>query len=354
MTLSFLSYLFGCLTVHGAAWFVMVSEHMTDPIEEEGFFTLSMLCLAVTLLLCFPFGMLCDLLRTNGRAFAAFGCLVTAVAALLAKSQPEFAVILLGVGVSAFTVGGLCDAVTQGGGLTRIGIFLSMIFPGVALGKKCGGFRKFPAFYFVVLLLFFAVMLLNFCRNPREKYTLPASKKLFSLSCPLLPHKWPGLLCSGLCAVLILFVGLNVRNPGSDFRFAWLVPAAAVFAGLFVGGVLADVFGAVLVGPAGLCLSAVLCVIGKERFLFYAAALFCLGIALPAAVGEFMKAFSGKEGRGIAVLSLCAEAAYCLSLLLQKKGTALPAAVLPALCACGAVLLVLTAGRHLYLTKEAG
>ena len=106
----------------------------------------------------FIFGAISDKLRSNGRLFAVIGIVATAIGLFIGSENVDLTVCLVGLGNACFHVGGGTDSICEGRGMTRAGIFVSTGALGVAFGCKFGEKLLFPKAFYIIALVFMAVI----------------------------------------------------------------------------------------------------------------------------------------------------------------------------------------------------
>ncbi len=304
MKSSFIPYFAGNALAGFSCGFILC-RFVTDP-ESDEYRQYILLAAVLALGLAALFGFLSDLARDNGRFFGGAGLALCAVALIVAENRPVFALVLAGIGCALFLAGGGTDASTQSSGLTRTGIFLSSAFPGAALGAKLGGDGLIPVQYPVALLIFAALAVVLLCRGKREKDRPSPVRK---------ENAFQLLFISGMLFVAIFlgaFVCFAAPRAEYDGRFAFILPAAAAFAGMFAGGVVCDTAGGRIVPSVSALLSAPLFFLGGSKYIFFVAAVFFAAAAAPAAFGGTVSGLSGYEGTGFGISLLAIAAAFAV------------------------------------------
>ena len=292
----------------------------------------------------FLFGLAADRFALNGRFFAAGGCAAVAAALAVGGHSPVAAVLLAGLGSAAFHVGGGIDAVTREAGFTRAGIFVSTGVPGIALGAHFGEEQKIPVFFLIGLLIFTALAAVSLCTGTRrETQNLSYREDDDDASAPVFSSV--GMAVTLLLGAILIraWAGFLAPNAGSESRFAFAIPAAAAFAGMFLGGVLADLFGARKVGTLAVLISIPLFFAGAEHFLVFAAAIFFFNAAMPVTLVELVRRLKGREGLAFGLTELAALCGYLGSTLLPLSDRPAKFAV---------VFLALIAAADIYLTAS--
>ena len=172
-------------------------------------------------------------------------------------------VILCGTGNALFHVGGGINSLSFSNGKTaRYGFFASFGALGVAAGTYMGLFH-FHKNYSVILLLFLSSLsLILFCRKEQtpETIPLPASFSPYQVKNPMI------LVLSSLLVVLLTsYTGiLLVVNYHNTVPLVFCYVGIAIFSGRYLGGVLADHFGARTTGFITLLLAAALLIFGQQ------------------------------------------------------------------------------------------
>ena len=303
------------------------------------------LCTLGTVLLTGP---VCDLLKLKCRLPASAGCLMLA-ASLLSQHNGHTVlfVILCSAGAGLVFTGGAVDSVTGAPGSSRTGIFMSAAFPGIAAGLKLAPTElplQYPAF-----LLIFAACCVTVLSPASRSYSVDFS----AVREPIVRGRTARILILTLAAFLFSWgvTGAVHAAPESDGKFAWLIPAAAVFAASLAGGLLSDVSGRRICATVSMLLCIPLFALSGGRFLLYAAALFFAGASVPPAVSAMALLWHKREGHALAVLSLASAAGTSLSVFLPlSAGAAGPAAAV--CCAAVSVCLCLSLGGRITAQDE--
>lgn len=292
----------------------------------------------------FALGAVSDKMKSNGALFAAAGCVLTAVGMLVGGAAPYVTVVLMGLGNSAFHVGGGTDALTRDKGMTRAGIFVSTGALGIALGCHFGEEDIIPAFMTVALLLTVAASICVYCtgERPESEEYVPADTGKF-IEKKYIPAALYGVIVLFVAVFIRSYVGFVATHPASESKFAFLLPAAAAFAGKFLGGILADLIGARRTATAALVLSAPLFFLGGSRFLFFLAATFLFNIAMPVTLCEISRRLPSHEGFSFGLTALALVAGYVLALAVPLSDTVSPAA---------SALLAVVAAVGIFLTTD--
>ncbi len=242
-------------------------------------------------------GAYCD--KNRNIPMGALGAFTVLFALLIAKFSPWAALVITALGNAAFHVGGGIDSlVNSGGKLSRGGIFVSTGALGVALGTFAG---KAEAF---VLLPVFLITVSGVA-------SLSAHKK-----CPVSGNcEITGTLNKnlGIWAVLgLCLLSVFVRSFGgnalpADWKtteFAVFMAAFAAFLGKFLGGILADRFGAKTVGIISLLLSLPFIVFGKEVMLLSVIGIILFNIQMPITLGICAESLPENPGLAFGLTTL--------------------------------------------------
>ena len=338
-----IGYAFGHFAVDFSCGFILFSLSAGEKLE---LISASVLFLVYNLLAFgtqFLFGILSDRTAGNGKFLAAAGAAVCAAGLVVGARSPIACVLLMGFGNAAFHVGGGIDAVTRDAGYTRAGMFVSTGALGIALGAHFGEKGKLPVFLFIIALLAAALWILAACDGKkREELNLTYTDEDDKTS--------PAIATLGMSAVLILgavlirsWAGFLAPNAGSESRFAFLIPPMAAFAGKFLGGALADIFGARKTGTLAVLLAIPLYFVGANHFIVFAAAVFCYNIAMPITLVELVRRLKGHEGFAFGLTTLALLLGYLGSVLLPLPVRAAKFAV---------VFLSFIAAADIYLTSS--
>ncbi len=300
------------------------------------YIALIVLCALGTVLLAGP---LCDLLKLKCRVPAVAGA-VLCVACLLAEHSERTVLFaaLCAIGSGLIYTGAGIDSVTAAPGAARAGMVLASYVPGIALGLKLAP-TELPLQYPAMLLIFSGCCVAVLCPAPRSVCSdLPRGKGRIA----------PGRAVPALLVLLAVFLrtwalgGAVANAPVSDGKFAWLIPAAAVLAGCIAGGLASDVAGGRLCGGISLLLCAPLFVIGSDRFIFYAAALFFAAASVPVTYCSMARLWPGREGLSAAIMCVPAAAGIALSVFLPAPAGAVRW-IAAACCAAASVCVYLSA-----------
>ena len=260
------------------------------------------------------FGFISDKLRDNGRFSASAGLLLCALGLVFGASDASAAAVLCGTGFAAVLAGAGTDALTQSKGFERTGFFLAAPVIGFALGKKIGTGGLIPVQYPVALIVFAALAVFFLCRGKRETPAPESGEKRFA---------GPRIFLAAitfLSVFIISFVGFAAPAAEYEGRFAWLIPAAAAFAGCAAGGVAADIFGSKYSAPLALLVSAPLFYLGCSKFILYAGALFFLSAAAAAVVRESASIVPGFEGTSFGICTAALLCGFLVSRVLTVPG----------------------------------
>ncbi len=312
MTSSFLSYLLGYFSVNCTSAAVLWAVCAEGRIDET---TTALFFLVYALISCagqLPLGMLSDKIKSNGRIFAAAGCILCAAGPILADNYmiwPSAGV--LAVGTALFVTGAGTDSLTQNPGYTRNGILFASGAVGTAFGIKISDVSFFPSLYLILALIFSAALIYFFCRHSRES---------FELFLPAEPGKEvrPSLISQNVILIFLTFVtvlarswaGMAVTAAESDSKFIWLLPCAALAAGILAGGIAADLFTPDLSNSFFFFAASLAVTKAGASTLFYLVFLFLCGLTLPATLGNIAMQLRGKEGFAMGLFSaacLCGE-----------------------------------------------
>lgn len=290
----------------------------------------------------FIFGLAGDLARFNGRLFASAGCIICGAGMIVGGWAPVLCTALIGAGNALFHAGGGTDALTRVDGASRAGIFVSSGALGLAAGTHFAASGYPPIQITVPLLMFAAAAIITLCNGKRGIITPPGFRKNEK---PIIPGKAVPLFVILIAVFIRSWAGFAAPSPEMTGKFAWLLPAAAAFAGKFLGGVLADGIGSRLVGTVSAVLSAPLFLLGGSKTIFFLAAIFFLNMAMPVTLAEAAERLKGFEGFafGLTALALlCGFIANYLAPLPEEKAKYL----VPAACVIAAAAIFLTSGNR--------
>ena len=281
-------------------------------------------------------GILCDRFREGLRGrerFVSASALWFAAAALLfcGRESPVLQILSAvagGLGAGVFFTSGICESVTSTEGCTRAGIFLAPGAAGFLLGRLLAGSKLIHKNYIVILLIVASISIMYFCTRPRGACCLEAAektkesffKKLLSPH-PLLPGSvLPAalLLAAVIFCLTVISASLSVL-PEPDGKLKAILPAAALFCGLFAGGILSDCIGARYVSAASLILAVPLSFAGCGKLLFTALLLFLAGIALPVFLCELARRVSPGEALSSALFAVAAFIGAVIGRLLSGR-----------------------------------
>ena len=220
-----------------------------------------------------PLGYAVDKIRVRPFVLTVTGSLLVAVGVLL-QVAPWAAVVVCASGNALFHLGGGIDSLANARGrYTRPGVFISFGALGVVAGTWTGSQQWLPAWTVVVIVLC-CVGLQLLVRESVPHQT----SAVFRLA--------PAPVTRGDIAILLLMLvivvralgGLLVDTPWKTGVTLTTVAAACVFAGKFVGGMLADRFGARNIVVVSLAVSAPLLTIWSGNVVAACMGLFCFNI----------------------------------------------------------------------------
>ena len=206
-----------------------------------------------------PVGAVGDLKGLH-RGLAALGCVLVAVGAWM--GNPVASAVVLGIGNACFHVGGGRESLKRGGGKAAMaGRFVAPGAVGIFLGPRLSGLALLVKWILPLCLLALAVLLFRTREAGRgaEEHMLPV---------PGLSRGRLVLIagCMFLTVLLRSYMGTVLSYPFLAEKGWAFVYTLCIFGGKYLGGILADRFGAV-----GFCLTAQLT----------AAVLFMLSPAVP-------------------------------------------------------------------------
>ena len=135
---SLLTYTAAHLLVDFACGYILYAMYTEGEIAAASVTSLFLLYNLLAFATQYVFGAAADKLKSNGRAFAVIGISATAIGLLAGSSNPTLTVCFIGLGNSCFHAGGGIDALCEGRGMTRAGIFVSAGALGIVLGCKFG------------------------------------------------------------------------------------------------------------------------------------------------------------------------------------------------------------------------
>ena len=181
----------------------------------------------------FPIGILADRFELR-RYLAAAGCLAVALGSLL--PQPLILCIVIGLGNACFHVGAGREALLRGGSrAARVGRFVAPGAIGIFLGPPAANIFWLTRIAAPLSLAVCAVLL-----TVRERETPPATQPL-----ALKPAKRAALIvCMFLTVLLRSYMGTVTRYAELSLPVFAAAMTTCVFLGKFLGGTLADRFGA--------------------------------------------------------------------------------------------------------------
>ena len=238
---------------------------------------------AVAFVLQAPLGYVVDVIsssktsktRVSPAHFAALGCLLV-ILGVMCPVLPWLRVAFCSLGNAFFHIGGGIDSlVFANGRYGRSGVFISFGALGVALGTLVGREEQLSPWIVVLLLVICLVFILRFCLQTKSPY-----QTTFNNSSARIKTSWIVIL---LCAfIIIIRAAVGADKPDyieylSDFFI--MLSALTVFAGKFVGGLLADRFGARIVAASSLLLSAPLLAFANSQIEVYCIGLFFFNIS---------------------------------------------------------------------------
>ena len=264
------------LVVDCACFFVLMGAFFTDVSDLQLIALGFLLYNAIAFALQLPLGYLVDALH-NSKApvshghFAALGCLLVLVG-VICPIVPWARMAFCALGNALFHIGGGIDSlVFAEGRYARSGIFISFGAIGVALGTFIGQAGILPPWFVSLLLVFCALLILRFCLQPKHPYSTAFSEP----SATIKASEVVILLCF-ITIIVRAAIGAYTPIPWKQAAaFFFILPALAVFAGKFAGGILADRFGAKAVATASLLVSAPLLAFGNSQIVVC-----CIGLFL--------------------------------------------------------------------------
>lgn len=283
------------------------------------------------------FGALADKVDSNGSLFAFVGIISTAVGVLIGGAAPAVSVCFVGLGNACFHVGGGIDALTEDRGFTRAGIFVSSGSLGIALGCKAGEKLVLSPAVYVLALAIAALAVSILCRGERKILTEeePQSQTVISAAMPAISIL--------LFAVVIRsYAGFAATKPTDVFPLFAIAVAAAAFAGKFLGGVFADIFGARRVGTLSLLICVPLYYFGAESMIFFLIATFFFNVAMPITLVGAARKLRSHEGFVFGLTTVALFIGYFVNTLFPI-GKALSVILIPLLSLTAAICVFLTA-----------
>jgi hypothetical protein len=183
---------------------------------------------------------------------ALIGCLLVCVGVVLGF-LPWLALIICAVGNASFHIGGgINSLVYSEGKMARGGILVSSGAIGVALGTIAGRIGV-PFWIIVILLLGCSYAISFYCAMDKDKVIPDLVKQ--NVSKPIVTN---GKIIIYLCFISIIirsYVGFQIPISWKTNTFLFILPSICAFLGKFVGGILADYFGARNVGVLSLLVS---------------------------------------------------------------------------------------------------
>lgn len=177
-----------------------------------------------------PIGVLADRYG-GGRRFAAGGCLLVALGALL--PSPMLTAVLCGLGNAAFHIGGGADVMARTAGARYLGIYVSPGALGIFLGAMASGTGRSFAIFSLCLMLACAAAIWALCRDGAR----PGSPEL-----PKGKAQWLRLMSLFMVVALRSYGGAIMSFPWKTGVWAWIA-ALCVAGGKCIGGLAADRFG---------------------------------------------------------------------------------------------------------------
>ncbi len=274
---SLAAYTFSHFSVDYCCFWILFgafSEHRAPQEIALGFIVYNVIAFGLQMVI----GAYCD----EHRAFptGAFGTVLVLTAVLAAGLSPCTALLITALGNAFFHVGGGIDSLVHAGkSLSRCGIFVSAGALGVVLGTFAG--RDAQSLLIPSALAAASAIL---CYAAHRKLPATGDAELSGNMNPKL----------GVWTVLILVLtSVFVRSLGGNALSAeWkttdlLVFAAAfaAFSGKFLGGFLADRFGARTVGTASLLISLPVLILGENTVLISLFGILLFNIQMPVTLG---------------------------------------------------------------------
>lgn len=281
---SLITYAAAHFLVDFACGYILYAMYTEGAIEAESAALLFLLYNLLAFATQHVFGAIADGIKSNGRIIAVIGITLTAIGLFVGGEDPATSICLIGLGNASFHVGGGIDAITEGRGMTRAGIFVSTGALGIALGCKFGDKLLLSPLHYIAMLIFAAVAVWTFCKGERNEVESPepSEKEKSTVNVKtIISASLPALLLLLFAVLIRSYAGFAAVRPESDSTLMLLAIAAASFAGKFAGGILADLIGARRVATASLLLCVPLFYLGAESNLFFLAATFFFNIAMP-------------------------------------------------------------------------
>lgn len=185
-----------------------------------------------------PIGALADSLKLT-RSMAAAGCVLVSLG--LFFSHPFLLCLLLGLGNACFHIGGGREALKRGtGNAASAGRFVAPGAIGIFFGPKIAELSFLTEAVLPLILFVVAAALLLSRKESRTVEVLPVSRPAVSAL-----RRSLCLVCMFLTVLLRSYLGTVLRYPLLS-RFGWALGfTLCIFAGKFLGGILADRWGAV-------------------------------------------------------------------------------------------------------------
>jgi len=184
-----------------------------------------------------PIGALADKLRLH-RDLAALGCLLTALGALF--SQPLILCCLIGIGNACFHVGGGREALKQGRGTASfVGCFVAPGAIGIFLGPRLWDVSWLTKGILPGCLLFLCICLFLRRAEGRNAEQLTCGRCRLSSAGTVI-----AIGCMFLTVLLRSYMGTVLQYTILSGFWPALLFTISIFAGKFLGGALADRFGA--------------------------------------------------------------------------------------------------------------
>jgi len=200
-----------------------------------------------------PIGYIVDIIKIKHSYITIFGCLLVAIGIILSIFPFCWvALCFCALGNAVFHIGGGVDSLVNANGKNaRVGIFISTGAIGVALGTIAGKIWRlsvWPVIILVILCIFLQSLL---CKSEETSYTAS-----FKFNDPIL--KQASLIIYVILFAILMRAVVSVYIPITWKTTAFLIilPAVCIFAGKFLGGILADIFGARNIALISLIISA--------------------------------------------------------------------------------------------------
>ncbi len=254
--------------------FGVFTEKASDQWLALGFIVYNIIAFGLQMVI----GAYCD----DHRSFpsGALGAVLVFCAVLTAKVFPWAALLVTALGNAFFHVGGGMDSLVHADkSLSRCGIFVSTGALGVALGTFAG---RSAQTVLIPAALAFASAVLSYTAH--KKLPVTGDTELFGNANPKL-GTW-SVLTLVLISVFVRSLGGNaVSTEWKTTDFLIFTAAFAAFAGKFLGGFLADRFGARTVGTASLLGSLPLLIFGSNAVLISLLGILLFNIQMPITLG---------------------------------------------------------------------